>query len=341
MNNTLAKPKRYAGLDILKTICAFLVVCIHARFPGDFGRYTVAVARVAVPVFLMITGFFYSGTREKGREGKQVVKILKLVLWSSVIFFVMLLGFNAASGKAGQYIAETFTWKKIYEFLVFNASMFSDHLWYLGAILYVLLIVWGLFKAFPNGAKKILYTVTPLLLVGDLLLGKYSLVFFDREFPYLWVRNFLFVGIPYFTLGYFMKEKEDFFRSKSKWLWAVLSVLFVGTTVLERWLLIENGVNATRDHYISSTLLAVALFALFIDSAWNNDGLGLVKRIGREWSTEIYIIHPVFLSILNYLIPKPEKYAAYAWTRPFIVFAITTVMVALYFAIKNKIAKKD
>ena len=185
MNNTPAKPRRYAGLDILKTICAFLVVAIHARFPGDFGSYTVAVARVAVPVFLMITGFFYKGTQERGREKKQIVKILKLVVWSSVIFFVMLLGFNAAAGKAGQYIRETFTLKKLYEFVVFNASMFSDHLWYLGAILYVLLIVWGLFKAFPNGAKKILYIVTPLLLAGDLLLGKYSLVFFNREFPYL------------------------------------------------------------------------------------------------------------------------------------------------------------
>ncbi|UEA30492.1 hypothetical protein LK422_03580 [Blautia massiliensis (ex Durand et al. 2017)] len=43
----------------MKAICAFLIVCIHAPFPGKFGAYFTTLTRVAVPIFFMITGYFY------------------------------------------------------------------------------------------------------------------------------------------------------------------------------------------------------------------------------------------------------------------------------------------
>lgn len=43
------------NIDILKAICAFLIVCIHELFPGIVGAYFTTLARVAVPVFFMIT----------------------------------------------------------------------------------------------------------------------------------------------------------------------------------------------------------------------------------------------------------------------------------------------
>ena len=53
-----AGQSRADNIDILKAICAFLIVCIHVPFPGRVGAYFTALTRIAVPVFFMITGYF-------------------------------------------------------------------------------------------------------------------------------------------------------------------------------------------------------------------------------------------------------------------------------------------
>ena len=66
--------KRVDGLDILKCIAAFLIICIHAPFFGEFGKYVTAIARIGVPIFLMITGYFYTSTINKNREKRSPVR---------------------------------------------------------------------------------------------------------------------------------------------------------------------------------------------------------------------------------------------------------------------------
>lgn len=78
--------KRYDGLDILKAICSFLVVCIHAPFGGIFGEYVIAVSRIAVPIFFMITGYFYNNTVIKNNQSNQIKRILILVISEKGIF---------------------------------------------------------------------------------------------------------------------------------------------------------------------------------------------------------------------------------------------------------------
>lgn len=43
---------RAEQIDALKAVCAFLVVCIHAPFPGKIGEYFTSLTRIAVPIFL-------------------------------------------------------------------------------------------------------------------------------------------------------------------------------------------------------------------------------------------------------------------------------------------------
>lgn len=82
------KTERFAGFDILKFICSFLVVCVYIPFPGVFGRYFTALVRIAVPVFFIITGFYYCDVRAKGMERKQLWKIFKLFIFSNLLFAV-------------------------------------------------------------------------------------------------------------------------------------------------------------------------------------------------------------------------------------------------------------
>ena len=48
--------KRNYSIDILKTICCFLIIIIH--IPWNFKEEILPLTRCAVPCFFMISGFF-------------------------------------------------------------------------------------------------------------------------------------------------------------------------------------------------------------------------------------------------------------------------------------------
>jgi surface polysaccharide O-acyltransferase-like enzyme len=313
---TGAAKGRVEQIDTLKVVCCFLVICIHRAFPGTAGQYIVALARVAVPVFFMTTGFFYEGIIDRNRRARQIKKILKLLVSTNCLYFLWRLLLAYQYGNIRNFFLRSFTWKKLFEFVVLNESPFSGHLWYLGAILYVLTIV---YIADKLNCRAILFALIPLLLAGDLIFGKYSLLILGREFRYIWVRNFLFVGIPYFSLGGLIKRFTNIIRPKKVWS-GMLCVLFAVTTLCERYFLVSIGMNATRDHYISTTFLAVSVF-LFTLSC--NGSCKVIAAVGRKYSTWIYILHPIVIKILAIFVNNLGIKDKYLYVAPFIVFFVT------------------
>ena len=81
-----AEQSRADNIDILKAVCAFLIVCIHVPFPGTLGAYFTTLTRTAVPIFFMITGYFYSDVVKRGGENSQIKKLLKLVIEANLIY---------------------------------------------------------------------------------------------------------------------------------------------------------------------------------------------------------------------------------------------------------------
>lgn len=334
--------ERHRGPDILKCICAFLIVCIHAPFPGEAGRYFLSLTRVAVPIFFMITGFYYDDVKRRGRVKAQIVKVLRLFVSANLLYFGWGLLASAADEGPGAFLAKNFGLRKLLRFALFNEALFSSHLWYLGALLYVLVIRAVLDRLFPHSSGKILYALTPLLLAGDLVLGKYSLVILGREFPYILVRNFLFVGIPYFSIGCFLYEKRDHYQVRREWNLLLIG-LFAATTLLERYLLESAGLGAQRDHYISTTFLAVMIFILFMDSEWEQPWTALPSRIGREYSTFIYIVHPILIKIIGKVVGLSGSAAvteAYGAVRPVVIYAASVLLAAVSRGIRKSIYKR-
>ncbi len=324
---------RADNIDILKAICAFLIVCIHVPFPGKVGAYFTTLTRVAVPVFFMITGYFYSDTVARHKEERQIRKIFFLVVEANAIFFI----WNIALGILRRdsmvtYVQEIFTGKSILKFLALNESPLAGHLWYLGAILYVLVIVLLVNKL---NCRKILYYLAPVLLIADLIFGKYSLLIFHQEFPYILVRNFLCVGIPYFCIGNLIREQQYTERWNKKVL-QVLIAVFAITSLAERFALVNAGLNATRDHYLSTTFLAICLFVYTLKSNWYNKELAV---IGRKYSTWLYIIHPIFITVFSIVVGKLGLKSIYRYVAPIVVYCATlTFLIILQ---KVKIAMKS
>lgn len=154
----------------------------------------------------MITGYFYSDTVARHKEKYQIKKILHLLVEANALFFIWNIALNVLRREnIVAYIRSIFTGMNLLKFFLLNESPLAGHLWYLGAIFYVLVIVLLMDKF---NCRKVLYYLTPALLIADLVLGKYSLLIFHREFPYILVRNFLCVGIPYFCIGNFIRERQ-------------------------------------------------------------------------------------------------------------------------------------
>ena len=326
---------RFDGFDILKCVCAFLVVCIHCPLEiGKWGGYYIALARVAVPIFFMITGYFYTDVEKKNRRIPQLKKIIVLTIAANALYAVwnsmlmMLSGENLIA-----FWCDMLSPNSLIKFFALNDSPFASHLWYLSALIYVLIIVYILDVL---QLRKILYFIFPFLLIGDLVFGKYSLFLFGHEFPYILVRNFIFVGIPYFTIGMVIRKLRKKIISMRKIILIICNIVFIVSTFCERYMLIFLDCNATRDHYISTTLLAVTLFMLFLNH-FNDAYIGklgkVVARIGRNYSSGIYIIHPMLQTIVFVLLGFLGLREIYIRIAPIIIFSLSVSVVAIVFKI--------
>ena len=181
--------KRLNNIDLLKFICAVLVVFLHMGTP--YQQYILPLTRCAVPCFLIISGYFIFNADDakfQARLKKNIRKIFRVLVWSTLLFAVVKFMFAFK-----QHDFSFLSLKALVKFVVLNENPFGFHLWYIGAYLYTLLIVLFLER---RGWLKCLYWAAPILLMTDLCFGKYSLVLWNMEIPFICVRNFLCVGIP-------------------------------------------------------------------------------------------------------------------------------------------------
>lgn len=309
---------RNKSIDVLRVLCAFLIVCIHIPFNIIGGGYYVALTRIGVPIFLMISGYYYKNDKAK----RQIKKTAILFIEANLLYCAWRIFYGLISGSF-----PALNFESLIKFVLLNESPFSGHLWYLGAILYTLVVVYLFDKA---GVKKLLYWMAPVLIIGDLVLGKYSLLVFGKEYSYLLVRNWLFTGIPFFSIGMLMREKKVRIGS-----WGI--PVFIFATLLERFLLVNNNVNAVRDQYISTTFLAISVFSFALEYKGEvNDKLA---KIGCDYSNWIYIIHPLFITLFSFIIKRIGMDKLWGYVGPMVVFFSSLLFVAIVSETRKKLIK--
>ena len=119
-DSTLDEKIRFNGIDCLKAIAAFLVVCIHAPFPGMFGIHFKAITSIAVPVFFMITGFFI------GNPIKSLKKLLLFFLELEIGYLVLRVIEQIVLGKSViDYLIGLFNVKNVLSFVLLNSNHLS------------------------------------------------------------------------------------------------------------------------------------------------------------------------------------------------------------------------
>lgn len=327
---------RNGNIDILKAVCAFLIVCIHIKFQEKVDFFISPIDRCGVPIFFMISGYFYSFNWRKKEKNNQILKFLKIAVLIN-LFYLVVNGIVAAIGgkTIGEYLSSTVGIKQLILLLVTNDNAISGHLWYLSAILYVVLIFRLFSRLNKLGRKR--YIIIILLLLGDLIFGKYSILILHRIIPLWMSRNFLFVGVPFFWIGNIIQEKQENEHRINNNILVLLIVLFYITTLLENIFLMKLGTIATRDHAISTTLMAVVIFVFAISATEKNSRLEVV---GRKYSANIYYFHPFVITVCELLLTDGVGKVVFENIGPIVVFIFTLGMLVSIDILKAFIRSK-
>ncbi len=306
---------RASSLDVLKCLAAFFVVWIH------YGSgWLSPIVRCAVPIFFVITGYYYPMMVENGKFWKHIRKLLVMVICASVLYGAYDLQHHIRHNTLDVWM-NAFQLKRIIELAIANEPLFGFHLWYFFAVLYCLIIFrladkWRL-------TKWLRYAV-PLLL----------LVLFARNFalfPAHWVRNFLFMGLPCMMIGRCIRENKDGafrFLSNERNLWAYS----LGSLLLaygEMWLLsIICSDKGMREMYLFTLPMILPCFYWALRHPQFGEG-SWMAIIGRKYSAYIYIFHVLAAIWLSHFLDRDASLLVKA-VYPFIVFAISLCMAWLF-----------
>lgn len=329
--------RRYASIDILRTIASVLIVSIHVATlnPQSIAsEWIIPVARCAVPLFFMISGYFFSGFSQEKRKS-QMKKMIWLVVLSNLLYFAYGFGMAFMYHDLTSYLANTFTLENGIHFIFFNVSPFRGHLWFLTALLYSMLFVPYLFK--PKKRYFIIGTVT-VLLVANQIFGNYSSAIWSQDIPNYFTRNFLFMGIPYFLIGYVMAKNNIQNCKLSRMGLAVGIIGFSLSTLAEKCILAHMGITLQGENYASTAFVSTGIFLLALQftadpiTGW----CSRIAAIGRRYSLFIYIAHPVFVDIIKIIISKyslPDN--AFLWTA--LVWVVSLLCAVSFYWCKSKV----
>lgn len=266
-----------------------MVVCIHygeVRYGDDtisiVSQVCNGLERVAVPMFFLITGYYYPCLVERGQVNRQLTKLVKMALGASCLY-ALFYGFRAYfRGDISMWWGGIWRMSRMFSWWVFNKDPFGFHLWYFYAVLYDIV----LFKWLDRWR---LWNKTVFLCIGFIFLCGLLLNYTDY---YGWTRNFLFFGLPYMTVGRLLGEKKyvDGLLRLPDGLLVVFFIVCNLLIVTEILVLREWFGKPLRDFYLSTLPLSVSWFLLAVHHPdWGNRSLAAV--IGWKYSAYIFIFH--------------------------------------------------
>lgn len=269
---------------------SFMVVAMHSGFMQDYSTLVEYLSvngffRIAVPIFLVINGFYFFNTLAKNDHKNFFTKLLTLYL-----FWMLFYSYKWLPTPELSYV-----WVLELVKLFFIGYY---HLWYVVAMLAAALILF-----FIRDTSSIHLTVTAILLyiIGVLCqyLGNYhyfNIILLDEIVNYNWFhRSALFFCLPFFIIGYLINRHSlhKKFSIRSALLLSVLGFIFV---FLESYVnFYQDGRDGGFDNYLSLLFVCPLVFIFFLQLKV----VGYTKEIAL-YSTGVYFIHIFVIDLILY-----------------------------------------
>jgi hypothetical protein len=285
---------RNLSLDVVKVGLAILVIVNHSAFIKDYSLawnyfFTQSVFRFSVPTFFVIGGYFLYRYLSAGRPFSGWFYRLLLIhsVWSIIYLYFYVPHDTSPS-----------------EILIEVIKRYIEGYWHLWFTMGMLGGGLCLFLLKSLSDRSLFFLSITLFIIGvsiqyignyHVFAGTYIDLIANKTHIY---RNFLFVGLPFVTIGYLISKKQLETYINEKAIWAV----FIGSIAL---LTIEGAINTfyindysqTFDILISQFFVGPSLLILILKSKKKTK-----FSIYAKMSTGIYFIHPLFLLVLPHVL---------------------------------------
>lgn len=275
-------------LDIGKMALAMMVEALHCGFLFDYSQLwhylTVqGLFRIAVPTFLVINGFyFYHVVQKGGMERWLKHSVVLYLIWTAIYCPLWLFKEPLTASRIPELV----------EVLLFG----HGHLWYLPAMIGAGTITCLLHNRPRLMGRMVLITFLLGILIqygANYQLLKGTGLSYTIE-PNDMHRNLLFLGFPFFALGYLINQGQWHTRINRE---ITTYVVLLGLAMLmgESWLNYDNPrMSAGFDNYMSLIVLAPALFIWMIQSHKTTTG----RYLGQQ-ANALYLLHPLWIRLLT------------------------------------------
>ena len=300
--------ERNCSIDIFRLVCAILVVAIHTKPFLDQNSTLGFVAtqilpRIAVPFFFLVSGFYYIEKLERGENcaAKTIWKTFKLYLFWSIVYFIKDFIIFIFDGDHTFKSVLFFFYEKAVHFLYYGAEY---HLWYFVALLISMIII---AMAYKLKIQKAVVIITVILFVFGLLGESYyyignSISIVNKIInisDFATIRRIFLTGLPFFSAGYFVNKIKEKFTQKS-------AVIATGCLTIAYFLelIFVCKAHLQRNIVITLLLYPLTVFVLILLIKYPFYSLKALSIKTKSLANYTYYIHPLFISLLGYLLPK-------------------------------------
>lgn len=327
--NGISYRQRNSFLNFLKGCGCIDVVFMHVLFPGIIGTIVHKVSQYAVPIFLMISGYFaYSANGDAAEKIiRRTKRICKITIYAILLYTLYTLYYEIRGGYFNEWLSEFLNWKQCIKIIVFsNLDIISGgHLWFLPTQIIAYLIMLFIDK---KNLYKIAYRSIPLLFAVRIIV---STIVWSNDMTWHLIGNFLVGAIPWMLLGNYLAHNKEFVTSLSNKSLSVMA--FVGGLFAAVFAVLEVSVDLSE---IGIVIYAFSLFTLAI----NNPTLsvnGYIEKIGDKYSLYIYILHIVVSGAVGRLarVIGQQESMWYLWTRPIIVAVVSIIVSIIMYSVVN------
>jgi hypothetical protein len=256
------------------------------------------------------------------RLAKQAKRILVLTIGANLLYMVVAFINSSLVGGSQEFFQQHFTLNKMEYFFLYNMSPFADHLWYLGSLLYALVILIVLVKL--NVHKYAMF-------LSPALLGLYVYLSKNGSADLITYRNALIVTLPYIMMGFLIRRYEKKLVNVNGLVYIIPVIILSITNVLE-----YLSSKTTLYPFYSAELLVCAVVLVLLK--YPNLGAGTrMEKAGKKYSLFIYIMHVIPILYFNNVAKSTNGIVQYF--GPIVIFWLTYVAAVVFYGIWDKVKK--
>lgn len=333
----MKEKKLNISLDKVRLVAACLIIMVHT-FPLESLNANISFllsevfCRIAVPLFLMITGYFI--IKKSLKDKKVLVDYTKKVLLYYVISIIVYLPINIYNG-----VFANLTFIKLIKGLLVTGTFY--HLWYFPALILGIWITYFILKNFKEKQSSLIFVILFTIgLLGDSYFGlikdiRFLENFYDIIFNIFdYTRNGLFYCPMFLYLGYLTTDKKLKIEPKKNIILIIISLILM---LIEGNILHNLAFQRHTTMYLCLVPLMIFLFMFLVNNQGKED------KFKRRVSTVIYIIHPWFIVLvvkLSGLLHLNKYLVDNSIIHFLIVFALTLIFSFLFEYLLEKAPKK-